>query len=55
MSEMHICDRCGKPTPNYERYITGPVGGEDGYSVCDDCRSKERHERAWENVQWHQE
>ena len=51
MAEMHICDRCGKPTPNYSKYITGTVCGRDGYSVCDDCRSKERRERAWENEQ----
>lgn len=55
MAEMYTCDRCGKPTPNFERYITGPIGKKDGYSVCDDCRSKERRERAWENEQWHKD
>lgn len=51
MSEMYTCARCGKPTPNYSRYIGGPIGGEDGYSLCDDCRNKGRRERAWENEQ----
>lgn len=55
MTEMYTCDRCGKPTPNFERFIMGPVGKTEGYSVCDDCRSKERRERAWENEQWHQD
>lgn len=55
MADMHICDRCGKPTPNYSKYICGPVCGSDGYSICDDCRKRRDRERAWENVQWHQE
>lgn len=55
MADMHICDRCGKPTPNYSKYICGPVCGSDGYSICDDCRKQRDRERAWENVQWHQE
>ncbi len=55
MADMHICDRCGKPTPNYSKYICGPVCGSDGYSICDDCRKQRDRERAWENEQWHEE
>ena len=55
MSEMYTCDRCGKPTPNFERFIMGPVGKIEGFSVCDDCRSKKKRERAWENTQWYQD
>ena len=40
MAEMHICDRCGKPTPNYEAYLLGPICGVYGYSLCDDCSAR---------------
>lgn len=55
MADMHICDRCGKPTPNYTKYILGPIDGRDGCSVCDDCRKQRDRERAWENEQWHED
>lgn len=55
MSGMHICEECGKPTPNFKPWACGPVCGSDGYSLCDDCRSKESRERVWENEQWHKD
>lgn len=55
MSYMYICDTCDKPTPNYSRYISGPVFGKEGYSECDDCRKKYDRERVWENEQWHKD
>lgn len=55
MADMHICDRCGKPTPNYSKYISGPIGDREGYSVCDDCVKQRDRERAWENEQWHED
>lgn len=55
MADMHICDRCGKPTPNYTKYILGPIDGRDGRSVCDDCEKQRDRERAWENEQWHED
>lgn len=55
MSEMHICDRCGKPTPNYEEYIFGPIHGKEGYSICDDCKKRQNRNRTWENEQWHKD
>lgn len=55
MADMHICDRCGKPTPNYSKYISGPIGDREGYSVCDDCIKQRDRERAWENELWHRD
>lgn len=55
MSEMYACDLCGKPTTNFERYLIGSIGRRDGYSLCDDCREKEKRETAWENEQWHKD
>lgn len=55
MADMHICERCGKPTPNYSRFIFGPICGSDGYSVCDDCIKQRERERTWENEQWHKD
>lgn len=54
MSDMHICDRCGKPTPNYTKYVLGSIDGRDGCSVCDDCKQHDL-ELAWENEQWHKD
>ena len=51
MADMHICDRCGKPTPNYTKYVLGSIDGRDGCSVCDDCKQHDL-ELAWENEQW---
>lgn len=51
MADMHICDRCGKPTPNYTKYALGSIDGRDGCSVCDDCKQHDL-ELAWENEQW---
>ena len=55
MADMHICDLCGKPTPNYSKFISGPVCGSDGCSVCDDCKKQRDRERAWKNEQWHKD
>ena len=55
MADMHICDLCGKPTPNCSRFISGPVCGSDGCSVCDDCIKQRGRERAWKNEQWHKD
>lgn len=55
MSDMHICDRCGQPTPNYQHCIIAPVGGLYGYSICDECRDEMRQETAWQNEPWRTE
>lgn len=52
MADMHICDRCGKPTPNYKAYVLGPIGGVYGYSLCDDCMKQDERKRAWRNEQY---
>lgn len=52
MSDMHACDLCGRPTPNFTPFTNGPIAGKLGRSWCDDCERFER-ERAWENEQWH--
>lgn len=51
MTEMHVCERCGKSTPNYTKYALGFIDGRDGCSVCDDCKQHDI-ELAWENEQW---
>lgn len=51
MRSMHVCDFCGKPTPNRTMYPYGPIGGRDGYSWCDECRSTIRIRTEWENIQ----
>ena len=51
MSEMHICDRCGKPTPNFVPFTCGPIAGKLGRSWCDDCEKRFERELAWENEQ----
>ena len=40
MSDMHICDRCGKPTPNYTKYVLGSIDGRDG---CFRSRREAQH------------
>lgn len=35
MSEMHVCERCGKLTPNYTKYALGFIDGRDGCTVLD--------------------
>ena len=45
MADMHICDRCGKPTPNYREYIFGPIHGKEGYSICNDCKKRQNRNR----------
>lgn len=52
MSDMHICDRCGKPTPNFVPFTCGPIAGRLGRSWCDDCEKRFERELAWENEQW---
>lgn len=50
---MYTCEMCGKPTPNYREY-SSPVAailGEQGYSMCDECRRKARIAHEWENEQ----
>lgn len=51
--KMYTCEMCGKPTPNYREY-SSPVAailGEQGYSMCDECRRKARIAHEWENEQ----
>lgn len=50
-SDMHTCDLCGKPTPNFTTWESGPILGKLGYSWCDDCKEQFERESAWENEQ----
>lgn len=51
MADMHICDRCGQVTPNYNAYLLGPIDGVYGYSLCDDCVKQDERKYAWRNEQ----
>ncbi len=55
MGEMHVCERCGKPTPNYRLYMGGPIGDKAGYSKCDECSREALIEMEWENEQYHED
>ena len=37
MSKMYMCDKCGKPTPNFVPWTHGLVAGTLGYSICGNC------------------
>ena len=52
MSEMHTCDLCGKPTPNFVPFTCGPIAGKLGRSWCDDCEKRFDRELAWKNEQF---
>ena len=51
ISDMHTCDLCGKPTPNFVPFTCGPIAGKLGYSWCDDCEERFERKLAWENEQ----
>lgn len=48
---QYVCVLCGKPTSNRTFYACGPIGGEDGYSLCDECISDFQRKLEWENEQ----
>ena len=55
MVETYKCDLCGKPTSNRTFYVSGTVGGSDGYSLCDECLSDFQRKQEWENEQFEKE
>lgn len=51
IGEMYKCDLCGKSTSNRTFYACGPIGGSNGYSLCDECLSDFQRKQGWENEQ----
>ena len=51
MGDTYKCDLCGKPTSNRTFFSSGPIGGKDGYSWCDECVSYFDRKMEWENEQ----
>lgn len=51
MGETYKCDLCGKLTSNSTFFWSGPIGGRDGYSLCDECVSDFERRLEWENEQ----
>ena len=51
MNDMHTCDLCGKPTPNFVPWTCGPIAGKLGRSWCDDCEEQFKGELASEDEQ----
>lgn len=56
-AKMYTCHVCGKTTPNYCEWSPSlaAILGEQGQSICDECRRKSHILYKWENEQFAEE
>lgn len=53
--KLYICRECGKPTPNFTKWMMDympRLTGTAGYSICDECLDKRVAFSRWQNEQY---